>query len=202
MTSIYSNRKIPISFDLSLLQACFTHNNTYFLKPSWHLGKILEDWSLSAFKGNSLWQLPEDFTIDWPERISVVGCKERSWSKITMPYREQLSYLEIFEKISLPFSLHYSHSVTLGEVLISKWVGVIRRAHRRKSHSQFFIFILENHGARSINPLVKPPVLQEVRSEVRTISVPLIPSLKAKPLSQYEPIVVYKLFVRRRIGEL
>lgn len=37
--------------------------------------------------------------------ISVVGRKERSWSKITLLYLEQLSYLEIFEKISLPFSL-------------------------------------------------------------------------------------------------
>lgn len=49
---------------------------------------------------------------------------------------------------------------------------------------------------------MKPPASQEVKSEVRTISVPLIPTLKAKPLSQYEPIVVYKLFVRRRIGEV
>lgn len=79
---------------------------------------------------------------------------------------------------------------------------MIRKAHRQKSHSQFFIFILENHGTRSINPLVKSPASQEVKSEVRTISVPLIPTLKAKPLSQYEPIVVYKLFVRRRTGEV
>lgn len=59
----------------------------------------------------------------------------------------------MFEKISPPFSSCFSHSVTLGEVLILKWVGVIRKAHRRKSHSHFFILILQNHSAKSINPL-------------------------------------------------
>lgn len=62
---------------------------------------------------------------------------------------------------------------SLGEVLISTCVGMIRNSPEMK-----ISFSLLQYCSARINPLVKVRTSQEVGSEVRTISVPLIPTIK------------------------